>query len=688
MSFYNFHRFLPLGRLSVRALVSSGGSVSGGNTGSQGGTTLLIPLTTRLLIGASGQSNIAGWDSLPPFHTTAIDNSHLFSGSAGTLIIALSESVWGTGQGETPLSALAQKLFDIEPGGAGRSIIANKWAQPSTVINQFVSGSANYTTGINNISSSISASINTLGTASVVCGGLLWVHGETDSQNNQSSSVYLASMSLIQSRYQTDVQARTGQSLSVPLLYSQQHNFHTQPLFTGSASRANTDISYASASTHYLVCPTYMLPFSGNGSVANFHFDLTGSMVLGEYFAKVINRSVIYNQTYLPLRPQSITAVGARITIAVEGGDTSSSLSIDTSSVITKPFYGFRYYDGANPSSSAHIRSVSVSERNIFIDLTQTASATGRVQYAYTGIPQTPSGRKTYYSVGGNIRDNDNAFTSSYANFGPLYNWLISFDRPITSYTAGTSSYNQITGSSVVLDGTQFLTCYDTRNLFSSATALTIALQYASAQTAGEIIGINQTNHRSWIIRTVAGNQIRFNVPSSLNSTADNVLSTTVFGGGRNLVRAVTCVFDGAGILNAERAQIYSGSTLDALATYNGSIPSALTNQAKHALEIGASGGGGSRFSGSLGVVAIWVGQAATALQVAEIFPSASLGNNSIRGDLENTSLGAPTLWFKWQGDAYNSGSYGAHAYHFQTGVFGGASVANNLTFSSSLGVV
>jgi hypothetical protein len=242
------------------------------------------------------------------------------------------------------------------------------------------------------------------------------VHGESDSQLDNAA--YEANLIEWQKDYETDVKKITGQSDPIPMFHSQISSW------TRLAGNPPTSIiPSAQLASHVnapgkviLVGAKYHLPYVADG----VHLTNEGYRHMGEDYAKVYRRVILEGKPWEPVRPKSITRVGAVVTVKMHVP--APPLVIDTSIVKDPGNYGFEWISGdpAPPS----ITSVAVTAPDtVVITLSATPTPGSRLRYAFTGTPGALGGPMT--GPRGNLRDSD---ATPSANGYQLFNWCVHFD--------------------------------------------------------------------------------------------------------------------------------------------------------------------------------------------------------------------------------------------------------------------
>lgn len=287
---------------------------------------------------------------------------------------------------------------------------------------------------------------------SYVVRGVTFIHGEDDHYSYGSLwpwprragggnlANYGVAMDELQTDYETDIRAKTGQAEAVPLFMIQMHSWSNTNVATSDPdyvppTSSPIPIEQYQAHKAYpkvvLVAPGYMMTFNDC-----LHFNGFGQRRLGEYIAKAYAKWVFEGQKWQPVGPRSVTRAGNVVTVRFHVP--VPPLVLDTANVTNPGNFGFRYLVGGNGKVASGtpqtIQSVQVTAPDT-VTITLAAAPAGggeRLEYANyynhqgTGRPGCP-GRTT--GVRGNLRDSD---TSPSVTGGlPLYNWGVSFELPV-----------------------------------------------------------------------------------------------------------------------------------------------------------------------------------------------------------------------------------------------------------------
>ena len=354
-------------------------------------------------VNSSGQSLSMGYNSCPVLSSSQpYGNLTIGTDETTGSFMPLVEVNSGSGC-ETPVSGLANTLT-LFSTGQSQVVCATHHGVPGVGIASLNKGTAPYgnsLTAIQSAKTNAEARGDTLFVLATV-----WTQGESD--QGMTSEQYKAALVQLQSDYETDIKAITGQTGTVPLVISQIGYWY-------GSSPAVALGQFQAAMDHpdkiILALPLYTLPRVSD----NVHLTNVGSRRLGEYFANVL-WYMRGGKKWVPLVPKSITLSGPTITIQCHVP--VQPLVIDTSTIAEAEHYGFTFTDGSG--SPPAITSVTLTASDtITIQLASAPSgASPRVQYA---------DYQTYYSTG-NIRDSS---TVTGAAGSVLRNWMPTWDLPV-----------------------------------------------------------------------------------------------------------------------------------------------------------------------------------------------------------------------------------------------------------------
>jgi hypothetical protein len=363
---------------------------------------------------SGGQSLAIGTKAVPPLSTTQPYNNLMLTGhpssgwGIGTNLVPLVEAHW-----ETPGSGMANMLsflngdFDVAIGLHGFNAVR---------YTQIKKGTAFYNKGMLQLANTKLAAA-AMGRPHRVLGVTL-IHGETDDFINTPGDVYAGYLAELQSDYQSDIQATTGQTETIPLFTDQESSFTSNYYVNKATSEiplAQLQASIDNPGKIVMVTPKYFLKYDPDG----VHLTPKSSRWLGEYYGKVINEVTVRGNEWKPLMPKAGTLVGN--ILYLDYHVPKGELVFDTSIVTEHENYGFEYYDETH---SVEIVDVDIMSDSL-IKITLSGAPTGvhkKIRYAYRGVQGTHTNPLDSDSVGGNLRDTDDA-PSLHGN--PLYNWAV-----------------------------------------------------------------------------------------------------------------------------------------------------------------------------------------------------------------------------------------------------------------------
>ena len=226
--------------------------------------------------------------------------------------------------------------------------------------------------------------------------------------------------------YEASVKAITGQKEGVPLLISGISGWTTTA--TSALAQMQIDAHADSAGKVLYVAPGY--EFSNSGDC--LHYDSPAYRKLGEQFAKVYAKVVFGGETWEPVRPKSITRVGAVITVKYYVP--KPPLVFDTTHVtpVVDGALGYTFIDNGTKAAISTV--VLTAPDTVVITLAAVPSGVNmRFRYAQnqpvSGDPDYPAcwGNGIAYRGGarGNLRDSDD--TPSQYGYD-LWNWGVNID--------------------------------------------------------------------------------------------------------------------------------------------------------------------------------------------------------------------------------------------------------------------
>ncbi len=341
----------------------------------------------------TGQSLSLGQEGTPALSTTQPYDNLMFDTPGNPLDLSeLNPLV------EVTRESMSSSLANwITAQSATHRALVSVYGIGGTAYDNLKQGTAAYNLALAQVSAGMARASGLALTFGVPC--VTVVHGEQDAI--EGSLTYEDDIIEWQADYETDIKAITGQTGSIPHLYTQV------------SSVAESDVPLAQLRAHIadpenliLVGPKYHLP-TPDGS----HLTNEGYRQMGEEYAKVYHKTFILRETWSPLRPLSAVRLGAVITVTFEVPE--PPLALDTAGqVAAMTDMGFEW-DGAETITDVSVASPTTVE----VTLSGTPAGAGRLLYAQR------SGE-----VAGNLRDSD--ATESLHGYA-LYNWCVHFDEEV-----------------------------------------------------------------------------------------------------------------------------------------------------------------------------------------------------------------------------------------------------------------
>ena len=398
---------------------------------------------------STGQSLSVGYKGAPPLTTTQPYSNKMLSGSN---LIPLIEPATGadstfSGPVETMSSAMANSITSLVPSNAFQ-IAVNLVGVGATDYNGLKKGTTSYTNALNDVTA-VHATSSAIGQPDRVV-AITAIHGESDALEGTTQAQYEADLAQWQSNYQTDTEAITGQTGTIPLFTDQDSSMTNFAMATSGIPLAQLAASIDYPGLIYLVTPKYFFQYIDGTHLVNSSYRW-----LGEYYGKAMKKVIVDGQPWVPLSPKSIERSGNAI--YAKFNVPAGQLAFDTTTVSARTNDGFEYSDS---SSSASISSVSLVATDTVKILLNTVpnGANQKLAYAFTGTSGSLAGATSTGSIGGNLRDTDTT-TGLYGDH--LYDWSVQFQQamtldttpPTVTLTVPTAGAT-VSGSSVTLTAT------------------------------------------------------------------------------------------------------------------------------------------------------------------------------------------------------------------------------------------
>jgi hypothetical protein len=367
-----------------------------------------------------GQSNGVAGNANPALSTVPSASAKMFvggtrPGSSGANLASLLPLVEASG--ETVASGLTSWLN----AQTGDAYLVSNVALNGAPYTSIAKGQQPYTDAIAQVTQAKALAAQLYSGYQVLC--MLLIHGENDQTANNTS--YAANVATLQSVFETDAKALSGQSAAIPCFACQQNGYLPSAAGTqpgngtyGSASAYTLFQAYlANPTKTYIVASRYTSPYITADAL---HLGNHAQRWLGERYARAIN-AAIYGSGWSPLYPTSVAIVGAVIT--VQFNVPTAPLVFDYARILNPDVgHGFAYWDdsGAIPAITG-VALNGTTAVDITLASTPAAFTYRQVRYGHTG---TASRSGTYQGGRGCLRDSD-VTVSQYGY--PLNNHCIQF---------------------------------------------------------------------------------------------------------------------------------------------------------------------------------------------------------------------------------------------------------------------
>jgi hypothetical protein len=340
----------------------------------------------------TGQSLAIGVEGDPALSTSQPYENVMFVGGVANPASLASLSPLVEASVETLGSGMANLVTSL--AGTHKALVSAS-AAGGTAYDGIKQGTSIHTNGLAQVTAGLAfaeADEETYAVRAVVV-----VHGEQD--GNEGSTTYDDDCIEWQAALEADIQAITGQTGIIPLLHTQM------------SAIAGSDIPLAQLRAHIaapgrviLVGPKYHLP-----TVDGSHLTNEGYRQLGEEYGKVYHRVINQRATWEPLRPLSVSRVGATVTVVFRVP--VAPLVFDTTIVSAVDDMGFGWSGGG-----ATITDVDITAPDT-VEITLSSATAGTLTYAQGA------------DIAGNLRDSDTTVES--LNGYDLFNWCCHFSEVV-----------------------------------------------------------------------------------------------------------------------------------------------------------------------------------------------------------------------------------------------------------------
>jgi hypothetical protein len=303
----------------------------------------------------SGQSNSKGSTGYPLIPHVGPPVGRMFNGgvyprAVGANLLSfvplvegtpISEFPPGSDLGETPATGCAQSLKAAFPihtcifsnvGGAG------------AFLNQMNKGTTAYADSIAQVTAA--KTICDALDVSFRVGGILFVHGETDEQF--ATATYGAMLTTLQTDYDTDIKAITGQSELVRIFITQQGGYHLDQYNNTPTNANSSNIQMYNA---WRANPNKIVMVGNRNwydSTDGLHHTASGFHWMGEVYGAVISKVAFEGVAWETIYPLSAVLTGSQIVVDFHAP--SPPLKANYSLMPYQKNMGFFYQDDAGPS--------------------------------------------------------------------------------------------------------------------------------------------------------------------------------------------------------------------------------------------------------------------------------------------------------------------------------------------------
>jgi hypothetical protein len=250
---------------------------------------------------------------------------------------------------------------------------------------------------------------------------VLWMQGENNAGAGTSRASYLASLTALRSRMNTDVLALTSQSAPVHLLtYQTASNPSTTLANLNPIQLAQMDAINQDPHIHF-VGPVYHLPHGRGVFSDGTHLAAIGYRWFGEYAGRAYKQLVIDGRVPDCVWPVSATVNGT--TLRVKFRVPQRPLVFDQTTIQLTQDYGFKVTDDTGTLTLSDIKIINGD--TVQMTLNRTLSTTPKVRYA---MDYLATGLNLQAGASGNLRDSTaDTFTFSGATYS-LAHWSPHFE--------------------------------------------------------------------------------------------------------------------------------------------------------------------------------------------------------------------------------------------------------------------
>lgn len=381
---------------------------------------------------STGQSLSVGYGGSPALTKSQPYANKMLTSVKTAFTPLIEPGIGAAGAVETMSSAMANMLSSLTPGATFDTIVTLHGVS-ATAYSGLKKGTAAYNNGMAQIQAALGLAITAQRPYQVAA--VTTVHGESDELAGATAAQYEGYLVEWQKDYQTDAQAKTGQTAAVPLFTDQMASWTAYSHAIPHTALGQLSAAKNNPTKIYLVAPKYILDYSDTVHLTNYSYRR-----LGEYYGKVMKQVLIDGQPWLPVMP--IAVVRNNNTIVARFHVPVAPLAFDTTRVDLKTNYGFEYADNTNSAAITKVEIIGGDVVKVTLNKTPTG-ANQRLRYAYTGVVGSGAGAHKATAPRGNLRDSDitpalyqdSNVPAAMGNY--LYNWSVTFDELVNIEATG-----------------------------------------------------------------------------------------------------------------------------------------------------------------------------------------------------------------------------------------------------------
>ena len=267
---------------------------------------------------------------------------------------------------EVPAVQLSAQLNRLRGLPSNAGVVASAHGRGGYSVSQLSKGTLPYTNSIAAVTGA-KLQCNTLGYTYRVP-FVDWIQGEND--RTSAAGAYTTAMLQLQTDYDADIRAISGQGQVVPILLDQISNWTAYNITTSFVPLEQLKVALDHPTRFYCAGPKYWVQTNPDG----VHLPAAGSMRLGAMHARAAE-AIIKGTSWKPTHAVSAVIVGAVITVKFH--TPTGPLVVDTLAVTDPGNWGLRYVDD---TASASVSSVKLIGNNT-LEVTLSATPTGTNPY-------------------------------------------------------------------------------------------------------------------------------------------------------------------------------------------------------------------------------------------------------------------------------------------------------------------